>query len=449
MLKNVFIVVMVVFGPLLNILCAQDFTSYFTGNMFNRQTSPEGGVCMMGGGVEHDEAMRWFLMRADSGDVLVLRASGEDGYNSYMYSELGVTVNSVETIVFNNANASNAPYVLNKIRQAEAIWFAGGDQWDYVSYWRNTPVDSLINDAIANRNIVIGGTSAGMAILGKYYFTSQNGTITSPEALSNPYNPLVTMDSTHFLDIEYMHDVVTDTHYNTRDRDGRHVVFLARVLTDFGIAPRGIACDENAAVCLDESGLARVFGNYPDFQEAAYFLQTNCELEDVAPENCSPAQPLNWNLGGAAIRVCKIYGTDFGNSSFDLLEWELSSGGEWENWYVEDGILTQTDGTQIDCNVSSVEDQTTPAPSHFQLVKTFPNPFNPSTTIQFELSRAAHVQLTAYDIQGRQVAQLVNGLLNSGTHNVTWDCTSCSSGIYLIELSSEGQLQVEKAMLLR
>lgn len=404
---------------------------------------------MMGGGTEHDEAMRWFLMRADSGDILVLRASGADGYNSYMYSELGVPVNSVETIVFNNANASNAPYVQNKIRQAEAIWFAGGDQWNYVQYWRNTPIDSLINDAVANRNIVIGGTSAGMAILSKFYFTSQNGTVTSPEALNNPYNPLITVDSTHFLDIDFLHDVVTDTHYDTRDRYGRHVVFLARILTDFGVTPRGIACNENAAVCVDESGLARVFGNYPDFQEAVYFLQTNCELADFSPENCSPSEPLNWNLGGAAVRVCKVYGTDFGNGSFDLWDWELSSGGEWENWYVEEGVLTRTDGAQIDCDVSPVDDRTAPAPCHLQLVKTYPNPFNPSTTIQFELARAAHIQLTAYDIQGRQVALLVNGLLSSGTHDVTWDCTSCSSGIYLIELRSEGQVQVEKAMLLR
>ncbi len=449
MLKFVFVLLMLILGSLSNCLFAQDFTSYFTGSIFNRQTTPEGGICMMGGGTEHDEAMRWFLMQADSGDVLVLRASGEDGYNNYMYSELGVTVNSVETIVFNNANAANSPYVQNKIRQAEAIWFAGGDQWNYVQYWRNTPIDSLINDAIDNRNIVIGGTSAGMAILSKFYFTSQNGTVTSPQALSNPYDPLITVDSTRFLEIDYLHDVITDTHYDTRTRYGRHVVFLARILTDFGVVPRGIACNENAAVCIDESGLARAFGNYPNAEEAVYFLQTNCELEDISPENCTPAQPLNWNLGGTAIRVCKIYGTDFGSSSFDLAEWELSVGGEWENWYVENGILTQVDGEPIDCEVSSVDDGVIPAPSHFQLVKTFPNPFNPSTTIQFELSRAANVQLTAYDIQGRQVAQLVNGLQSSGTHNVTWDCTSCSSGLYLIELKSEGQIQVAKAMLLR
>ncbi|MCB0637011.1 MAG: cyanophycinase, partial [Lewinella sp.] len=103
-------------------LAAQSYTSYFSGNETDAQTQPQGGVCMMGGATEHDNAMRWFLQRADGGDVLVLRASGADGYNSYLYSELGETVNSVETIVFNNASAATEPYVQQAIQQAEAIW---------------------------------------------------------------------------------------------------------------------------------------------------------------------------------------------------------------------------------------------------------------------------------------------------------------------------------------
>jgi cyanophycinase-like exopeptidase len=82
-----------------------------------------------------------------------------------------------------------------RIQQAEAIWIAGGDQWDYVSYWRNNLIEDYINDAIQLRNAVIGGTSAGMAILGGYYFTAENGTVTSNQALNNPYHNNVTVDS--------------------------------------------------------------------------------------------------------------------------------------------------------------------------------------------------------------------------------------------------------------
>ena len=55
----------------------------------------------MGGATEDDNAMKWFLQRANGGDVLVLK-TGSNGYNAYFYSELGIPLNSVETIVCNN-----------------------------------------------------------------------------------------------------------------------------------------------------------------------------------------------------------------------------------------------------------------------------------------------------------------------------------------------------------
>ena len=69
------------------LIAAQSYKSYFTGNNADKETQPSGGVCMMGGSSEDDNAMKWFLSRANGGDVLVLRASGSDGYNKYMYSD--------------------------------------------------------------------------------------------------------------------------------------------------------------------------------------------------------------------------------------------------------------------------------------------------------------------------------------------------------------------------
>ena len=97
---------------------AQNFVAYQTGNPSDTVVQALGGVCLMGGATEDDNAMSWFLQRANGGDVLVLRTSGSNGYNSYLYSQLGVPVNSVETIVCNNAAASNEAYVLQKINQA-------------------------------------------------------------------------------------------------------------------------------------------------------------------------------------------------------------------------------------------------------------------------------------------------------------------------------------------
>jgi cyanophycinase-like exopeptidase len=317
----------------------QSFKSYFTGNSSDLITQANGGICLMGGSSENGEAMKWFLQRANGGDVLVLRASGSDGYNDYLFSELGESLNSVETIVFNDRTASYDSYIHQRIQRAEAIWLAGGDQWKYVSYWRNTPIDSLINEAIKNRNIAIGGTSAGMAVMGEYYFSAKNNTVTSLEALANPYHAGVTVDAARFIVNDLLSHVITDTHYSHRSRQGRHVTFLARILIDFGAKAKGIACDETIAVCIDNKGLAHVYGDDPQSNKKAYFLQVNTEIANVLPENCTEDTPLNWKLDGNPIKVYAIPGTVNGTSTFDLTDWNTGNGGVWEYWHVQDGLL--------------------------------------------------------------------------------------------------------------
>jgi len=411
---------------------SQSYTSYFTGNSVDVVTTPQGGACMMGGATEHDEAMKWFLERANGGDVLVLRASGSNGYNDYMYTDLGITVNSVETIVFNDSSAANVSYVHNKIMNAEAIWFAGGDQWDYVSYWRDSPIDSLINNALQNRNIVIGGTSAGMAILGKYYFSASNGTVTSSTALTNPYHNHVTVDSTNFLQIDYMNDVITDTHYDDPDRKGRHVVFLARILTDYGVAAKGIACNEYTSVCIDENGLARVYGDYPSYPETAFFLQLNCELLDFSPENCSPSIPLNWNLNGTSIRVYKVNGTNNGANSFSLSDWNTGNGGSWENWYVDYGTLIESTGSQIDCSAMSTNDNDYFAP------KVYPNPSNGNVHVEGKTSGKVRL----YSSIGQNIMFFD---FKKGTNSI--DLSSLPKGIYYANLITYSSNTTKKIVL--
>lgn len=334
---------------------SQSYTSYFTGSAIDKITFPKGGICMMGGATEHDEAMKWFLQRSDGGDILVLRASGSDGYNDYLYSELGIAVNSVESIVFNNASASNETYIQNKIQHAEAIWFAGGDQWNYVSYWRNTIIATLVNDAIKNRHIVVGGTSAGMAILGGFYFSAQNGSVTSAAALANPYNNSVTPDSTSFLKMNYMDSVITDTHYDNPDRRGRQVAFLAKMKTDWNVNVRGIACDEYTAVCIDTVGIAKVYGDYPLNDDNAYFIRSNCAIPANVPENCVSGDPLTWNQGTAALKVYNVKGTPTGTNTFDLNDWRTGVGGVWQNWWVLNGTLQTAVSTQISCAILPVK----------------------------------------------------------------------------------------------
>lgn len=321
------------------VVTPKDYTSYKIGSDSDKETNPTGGICLMGGATENDTAMKWFLERAQGGDVLVLRASGSDGYNRYMYSELSVELNSVETIVCDNAKASEDSSLHAKINNAEAIWFAGGDQSEYISFWRDTEVATLINKAIAERNIVIGGTSAGMATQGGFYYAALRGSVKSDEALENPYNQDVTIGNSKFIENDILADVITDTHYDNPDRKGRHVAFLARINKENDVIGKGIACDEFTSVCIDEEGLATIYGGAPEHDDNAYFIQPNPEINNNVPETCEENTPLEWNKEGKALKVYAVKGTNDGTRTFDLTDWETANGGEWQYWYVENGNL--------------------------------------------------------------------------------------------------------------
>ena len=406
----------------------QNYTSYFTGNNTDIVTSPLGGVCLMGGATENDNAMKWFLQRANGGDVLVLRTSGSNGYNAYFYSGLGISLNSVETIVCNNALASNESYIIQKINQAEAIWFAGGNQWTYISYWRNTPIDSAINQSISHRNIVIGGTSAGMAIQGNYYFSAQNGAVTSASALANPYNALVTVDSSAFINNNILGNTITDTHFDNPDRKGRMMTFLARIKTDYGVYAKAIACDEYTAVCIDTNGIARVFGGHPTYDDNAYFIQSNCELIVQTPENCTSGNPLTWNLGGLAVKAYQIKGDSSGNKTFNLNTWQFGTGGVWHNWYVNNGSFNEQSGTAINCAPLSIDNS-----SIIPNIYVYPNPINDILTIKDVDLLIDNREVHLFNTYGQEITFK----FTTTGHDLIADLVNLSNGIYFLSIKDK------------
>ncbi len=334
------------------LLAAQNFTSYFTGDTADVATPVFGGTVLMGGATENDNAMRWFLDRSGGGDILVLRASGADGYNDYLFSDLGKTVNSVESIVFHNALAAADPYVLKQIKNAEAIWLAGGDQTKYIDFWKNNAVEAALQAFVSVKKGPIGGTSAGMAVLGEGYFYAKNGTVYAAAALADPFNSKMSLGKSDFVQVPFLQKVVTDTHYDSPDRRGRHFAFIARFSAADGTRWRGIACEEYTAVCIDTAGIARVFGTTgdPDF---AWFLQANC-AEPFLPETLTAGSPLVWQRGGAAVKGYQVKGNDDGGNFFDLNDWKSGSGGFWFDWSAKDGLLTVASGADApDCTVAA------------------------------------------------------------------------------------------------
>lgn len=332
---------LLVFSLLLSTLCsAQSYKKFQVGNAADVTAEPKGGVCLMGGSTENDEAMRWFLRRANGGDVVVLRASGGDGYNNYFLNELGIPLNSVTTFVCSNVESGSAIEIIDAVNNAEAIWFAGGDQWKYISYWRNTPLNEAINNAI-NRKAVIGGTSAGMAILGGNYYTAEKNSVNSFSALKNPLDENITLDSVSFLQVPYLDNVLTDTHFSERERKGRLAVFLANLVQNNAKNIKAIACDEKVAVCILENGWVKVFAIENETEKAAYFVTGSAG----PPEIFSAGKPLTWNYNKRAVNVFKVMGKPMGGDSiFNAKSWQFddNSGSELI-WFVENGTFFEYD----------------------------------------------------------------------------------------------------------
>jgi hypothetical protein len=79
----------------------------------------------------------------------------------------------------------------------------------------------------------------------------------------------------------------------------------------------------------------------------------------------------------------------------------------------------------------------------------YPNPFNPSTNISFDIPAEMHVSLVIYDVSGRIVAELVNGMKSANTYNVVWNANQNASGVYFVKLAAGSAIQTQKIMLIK
>jgi len=266
-------------------------TRYLTGSAADVKPKLHGPAYhLQGGGDDVAAAMQWMIDEARGCtdcatklDVVVLRSSGENGYNDFIYKMNGV--DSVETLVIKDRADSDSAAVRDTVRNAEIVFFAGGDQCNYVRYFKGTEVERGV-ERIHARGGGVGGTSAGLAILGDAaYDACSGGSAQSPASLLNPYHADVTF--THdFFDWPVLRGVITDTHFVERDRMGRLLVFVARQLKDGGYKRiTGLAVERETSVTVDKRGAARVLGKGP-----IYLV-----LGDHKPEVCEPGKPLTFS----------------------------------------------------------------------------------------------------------------------------------------------------------
>ena len=221
----------------------------------------QGSVLLVGGGQEdyHDWSdipYGWFVQKADSGKIINIDVSTVSSWYPAYFKWLGAASTSHEYQISNRI-AANDSATYDELISARGIFIEGGDQWQYVSTWKGTLVEDAIHYVFSHGG-VIGGTSAGLAILGEIVFDAKFGTAYPDQVAYNPYHSRVsfTDDFLHILP-----HVFTDSHFHTRARLGRFVPMLARRIQDYSNDDIiGIGVDENTAFCVDNTLTGITYG---------------------------------------------------------------------------------------------------------------------------------------------------------------------------------------------
>ncbi len=326
-------------------------------------TKNTSGSIVLGGGIDVDSAMRKMLSDGNYGDVVVLRmdnpvdGEGYYGYTSYFKTELGVSVNSVTEVVFDptlgntlegaDINAikvlANLPFVEQLIKNAEVLFITGGNQTKYYEAWNGTKVEDAIRYLLATKKIPIGGTSAGMHFLGLYVYAPKDAAnaylalkhnLDADFAPNGEYGEIIN----DFFDADtipaFLSNTILDTHFSERNRMGRLVTLMARVVKHYGVSTtdiRGIACDERAALYIDAEGNGTVYSD--DRVGFAYFVKGN----GITPEVNTDDSPLTWNGANNALTTYKIRGSSNPSISnkFNLANWTPGSAAHYNAYVIE------------------------------------------------------------------------------------------------------------------
>jgi cyanophycinase-like exopeptidase len=331
---------------------------YRYGNQSDPTTlpTPVPGLALEGGGTDINLLYQWMAARADGvdatvinnnlvlpmnptfkpGNFLVLGTLKDNAYDSYIYGlaqAVGIPLNSVATLDIPSTAAANDPFVKQTIANASAIFIMGGDQSTYVNDWQNTLVQTALDQAAVN-DVPIGGTSAGVNILGQYIYSAENtsGAVSS-DVLANPYSSEISLDK-NFLSVAlpYLDNTITDPHFFERDRMGRTLTFLARLVEDPqwssppnppplppGATPlsgtMALGIDQSTALLIDPTtGDATVIGNSPT--NHLYFLTTTGTRPTHIGTTNTLVAPLSW--GSSSSPAVNVFRATVGdNFQFD------------------------------------------------------------------------------------------------------------------------------------
>jgi len=193
-------------------------------------------------------------------------------------------VNSCTTWTLTSRSDGNNSAANTDIRNAEFVYFAGGDQCDYAD-WKGTSLQSSVKSVVAKGG-GSGGGSAGHHINSAVVYDACRGSVTSDEALYDPYDPAITFTTGMFAWANYG-NTINDSHFVSRNRMGRTMAFVARAIEDgltTGGAAWGVGVDDGGSLFIDRNGRATVAG-----------ADTFVVLGDHRPERADPDRYLSYS----------------------------------------------------------------------------------------------------------------------------------------------------------
>lgn len=220
----------------------------------------KGSLLLVGGGSEDyndwsDVPYRWLVTHAPNRKILVLHYADTTSFFSAYFPWLSPC--TVANRAITSRAAANDSSLYQYILGFDGIFLRGGDQWQYVNLWRGSLVAQAIREVYA-RGGVIGGTSAGEAVLGEIVFDARQASVAPRTALRDPYVAGITLTD-DFLGLGP--GLIADSHFFERGRLGRLPAFLAFYKQSSGREITGVGVEYGTAFAIGPDGIGEAMGS--------------------------------------------------------------------------------------------------------------------------------------------------------------------------------------------
>ncbi len=176
------------------------------------------------------------------------------------------------------------------------------------------------------------------------------------------------------------------------------------------------------------------------------------EIKSITPQDIDGFEVKYNELSDGLIRglVFSLQGQALpGNLPFEFVNVEGFDGTSTIEF--KDIILADSNGTGVDVQAQTydISFSTGLHPVKTELTGSYPNPFNPTTAINYGLEKDGHVEIMIYDAAGRLVEELVNGHQEGGSYSITWNASNQASGMYFAKMVAGNVVQTQKLVLLK